>query len=133
MQEQPERSFVLTCSDKFGESGAIGFCVLMAERPAVESFFMSCRVQRKRVENAFFQFLQCELIGRGAERFEIKYKPTSKNKASVQMLEELGFEHEIGAGAGDEWFVRPLDRDFADNNVVELDARFDTVALELAS
>jgi len=133
MAQQPERAFVLTCTDKFGEYGAIGFCVLMEKRPAIESFFMSCRVQRKRVENAFFQFLQERLIELGAVRFEVKYKPTAKNKASVQMLEELGFRHEADE-SGEEWFVRSFDQAFADNSVVELDIRFDTTpALELAS
>jgi predicted enzyme involved in methoxymalonyl-ACP biosynthesis len=90
-------------------------------------------VQRKRVENAFFQFLQERLIELGAVRFEVKYKPTAKNKASVQMLEELGFRHEVDE-SGEEWFVRSFDQAFADNSVVELDIRFDTIpALELAS
>jgi FkbH-like protein len=133
MKEQPERAFVLTCADKFGEYGAIGFCVLMEKRPAIESFFMSCRVQRKRVENAFFDYLRQRMIALGAERFEVAYKPTKKNKASVQMLEELGFSHEVNEGTGEEWFVRPIDRGFADSDVVELDIRCGAAALELAS
>ncbi|HEY1502967.1 MAG TPA: HAD-IIIC family phosphatase [Stellaceae bacterium] len=133
MKEQPERAFVLTCTDKFGEYGAIGFCVLMETRPAIESFFMSCRVQRKRVENAFFEYLRQRLLEHGAERFGVAYKPTKKNKASVQMLAELGFRHEADESAGDEWFVRPIDRDFADSDVVTLDIRCDAAALELAS
>jgi FkbH-like protein len=135
MIEQPERAFVLTCTDKFGEYGAIGFCVLMDGRPAIESFFMSCRVQRKRVENAFFEYLRNELLASGATRFEVKYKPTSKNKASVQMLEELGFRHEIEAGTGEEWFTRSMDEPFVDSDVVMLDIRLnlDLAALDLAS
>ena len=132
MKEQPERAFVLTCTDKFGEYGAIGFCVLMEKRPAIESFFMSCRVQRKRVENAFFEYLRQRLIELGAARFEVAYKATKKNKASIQMLEELGFSHEVNEGTGEEWFTRPIDRVFAESDVVELDIRF-AAALELAS
>jgi FkbH-like protein len=133
MTAQPERSFVLTCTDKFGEYGAIGFCVLMDGRPAIESFFMSCRVQRKRVENAFFEYLRQRLIELGAQRFEVSYKPTKKNKASVQMLEELDFHYEPDGSADAEWFVRPIDRAFADSDVVKLDIRFATPALDLAS
>lgn len=133
MTEQPERAFVLTCTDKFGEYGAIGFCVLMTTRPAIESFFMSCRVQRKRVENAFFEYLRQRLLELGAERFEVAYRPTKKNKASAQMLEELGFSHAPGESAGEEWFVRPIDRPFAESDVVALDLRFAAPPLELAS
>lgn len=132
LNERPEDTYVLTCSDKFGEYGAIGFCVLMEGQPAVESFFMSCRVQRKRVENAFFQFLQRELLTRGADRFEIQYRPTKKNRASVEMLAELGFEHEIDP-TGKEWFVRSLRSDFADNDVVALETEFPPRSMELAT
>jgi predicted enzyme involved in methoxymalonyl-ACP biosynthesis len=102
----------------------------METRPAIESFFMSCRVQRKRVENAFFEYLRRELSAAGAERFEVKYKPTAKNKASVQMLEELGFRLE--RDQDEAWFVRPIEQDFADNDVVALDIRFNAAAMELA-
>jgi FkbH-like protein len=124
MAARPRDAFVLSCSDRFGEYGAIGFCVLAAGRPAVESFFMSCRVQRKRVENAFFQLLAGELAARGAGRLEVRYRPTAKNGASVQMLQELGFVLEpagpdMGDG-GEGLFVRPLDEAFADSDVVRL-------------
>lgn len=131
MAEQPERTFVLTCTDRFGEYGAIGFCVLTESRGAIESFFMSCRVQRKRVENAFFEYLRRALLLAGAENFVVKYKPTTKNKASVQMLEELAFRHD--SRNGEQWFVRPIDQGFSDSDVVTLDIRFDAPALELAS
>lgn len=129
MTDRPDDTYVLTCSDKFGEYGAIGFCVLAADRPQVESFFMSCRVQRKRVENAFFQLLGRELSARGARRFEIRYKATAKNKASVQMLTELGFTLETESnGAG--LFVRPLQPEFADVDVVELRLAWEAARME---
>jgi FkbH-like protein len=131
MVEQPERTFVLTCTDKFGEYGAIGFCVLTGKNGAIESFFMSCRVQRKRVESAFFEYLRRALMAAGAESIRAKYKPTTKNKASVQMLEELNFHHENLDGA--EWFVRPIDQPFPESDVVKLDIHFHSAALELAS
>ena len=129
MVERPDDTYVLTCSDKFGEYGAIGFCVLAPDRPRVESFFMSCRVQRKRVEHAFFQLLRQELLARGAGRFEIQYKATAKNKASVQMLSELGFALEA-EGDGTGLFVRPLQPDFADIDVVDLRLAWDAERME---
>ncbi|HLI20507.1 MAG TPA: HAD-IIIC family phosphatase [Stellaceae bacterium] len=129
MAERPADTFVLTCSDKFGDYGAIGFCVLAADRPRVQSFFMSCRVQRKRVENAFFQLLRQELLARGARRLEIQYKATAKSKASVQMLTELGFALEA-EDDGTGLFVRRLQADFADSDVVELRAAWATARME---
>jgi FkbH-like protein len=117
---RPQDAFVMSCADKFGEYGAIGFCVLAADRPMVDSFFMSCRVQRKRVENAFFQLLGAELKARGARRFEVRYKATAKNGASVQMLKDLGFAFEPGAADGEGLFVRSLAEPFPDHDVVSL-------------
>jgi FkbH-like protein len=117
MRTRPQDAFVLSCADRFGDYGAIGFCVLGQDRPGVESFFMSCRVQRKRVENAFFQLLAGELAERGAERFEVRYTATAKNGASVQMLKDLGFAPE-----GEALFVRDLASPIVDHDVVSLDA-----------
>ena len=120
MSARTEDAFVLSCADRFGDYGAIGFCVLSAERPQVESFFMSCRVQRKRVENAFFQLLADELAARGAERFEVRYRPTAKNGASAQMLSDLGFVFEPSGEGGEGLYVRPLGAAFDDSDVVQV-------------
>ena len=125
MAERPEDAFVLSCADRFGDYGAIGFCVLADGRPQVESFFMSCRVQRKRVENAFFQLLAAELKARGAGRFEVRYRPTAKNGASAKMLADLGFAFEPSGADGEGLYVRPLDAPFEDGDVVRLAAELD--------
>jgi FkbH-like protein len=129
MSARPEDAFVLSCADRFGDYGAIGFCVLSDERPQVESFFMSCRVQRKRVENAFFQLLAEELASRGAARFEVRYRPTPKNGASAQMLADLGFAFEPSGEGGEGFYVRPLDLAFDDRDVVQVTAE---IGLDLA-
>ncbi|MGZ3272342.1 MAG: HAD-IIIC family phosphatase [Caulobacteraceae bacterium] len=125
MTERPADAFVLSCSDRFGDYGAIGFCVLAKDRPQVESFFMSCRVQRKRVENAFFQRLAGELQARGAERIEVRYRPTAKNGAAAQMLADLGFAFEPSGPDGEGLYVRPFDAAFADADVVRLIVELD--------
>jgi FkbH-like protein len=123
--ERPEDAFVLACSDRFGDYGAIGLCVLAKGRPQVESFFMSCRVQRKRVENTFFQRLATELKARGAGRIEVRYRPTAKNGASARMLADLGFAFEPSGPDGEGLYVRPLDAPFEDADVVQLVAELD--------
>ena len=125
MAQRPQDAFVLACTDRFGDYGAIGFCVLAQGRPQVESFFMSCRVQRKRVENAFFRLLAAELGARGAERLEVSYRPTAKNGASAQMLADLDFAFEPSGAEGEGLYVRPLDAAFADGDVVRLVAELD--------
>jgi FkbH-like protein len=123
--ERPEDAFVLACSDRFGDYGTIGFCVLTKGRPQVESFFMSCRVQRKRVENAVFARLAAELKARGAGRMEVRYRPTAKNGASARMLADLGFAFEPSGPDGEGLYVRPLDAPFEEADVVRLVTELD--------
>jgi FkbH-like protein len=125
MAERPQDAFVLACADRFGDYGAIGFCVLAEGLPQVESFFMSCRVQRKRVEAAFFQRLAEELQARGAARMEVRYRPTAKNGASAAMLAELGFAFEPSGADGEGLYVRALDAPFEEADVVRLAAELD--------
>jgi FkbH-like protein len=127
MAERREDAFVLSCADRFGDYGAIGFCVLAKGRPQVESFFMSCRVQRKRVENAFFKRLAAELITREAHRLEVRFRPTAKNGASAGMLADLGFAFEPSGPDGEGLYVRPLDAPFEEADVVRLVAELDLV------
>jgi FkbH-like protein len=125
MRERPGDAFVLSCADRFGDYGAIGFCVLASGRPQVESFFMSCRVQRKRVENAFFQLLAEALAAAGAGRLEVRYKPTAKNGASARMLADLGFQFEPAGADGEGVYARPLAHPFDDHDVVRLVAELE--------
>ena len=82
--------YLLRCADKFGDYGIIGMCVLDPARGRLQSFMMSCRVQRKRVEAAFFSWL-AKRIAPDHGMIEIAYRRTARNDASVRMLEELGF------------------------------------------
>ncbi len=92
------------------------------QRARVQSFMMSCRVQRKRVEPAFFAWLTKRIAAdRGV--IEVAYRKTARNGASVRMLEELGFEFRPAAGQDEGLYVRPAREPFADDNVVHVDDR----------
>ncbi|MGH6828728.1 MAG: HAD-IIIC family phosphatase [Rhizomicrobium sp.] len=122
MAERPQDTFALECRDKFGDYGTIGFCVLDEDRPRIESFFMSCRIQRKRVENAFFQFLGYALVARGWNRLEAAYRKTPRNSASAELLKGLGFSY--GPDGEDEGlFALSLPHDFAEHDVVQVLSR----------
>jgi FkbH-like protein len=117
-----DSTYVLSCADRFGEYGIIGFCVLSPASQDVESFFMSCRVQRKRVENAFFNLLDAELAERGAGELQVNFRETAKNTAAARMLSELGFTYRPdGDGAGR--YVRALSQPFPETDVVAVERR----------
>ena len=85
-------NLVLRCADRFGEYGIVGFVSTNKTTFEVESFFMSCRVQRKRVENAVFQYLIDEMKVRGACGISVRYRSTKRNAASLALFQDLGFE-----------------------------------------
>jgi FkbH-like protein len=114
------QTYVLRCADRFGEYGIVGFAVLDLNNSMLLDFFMSCRVQRKFVEHAFFEMVARDLRQRNHSRMRACFRHTERNKASVNMLRELGFsytEKEPGAG---EW-IRDLSTPFADADIVQID------------
>jgi FkbH-like protein len=113
-------AYMLRCEDRFGNYGVIGMCVIDRQSARVHSFMMSCRVQRKRVEQSFFGWLARQLSSvRAAGAMEVSYRETQRNGAVVKMLEQLGFAYRPdGENAGT--FIRPLDLPIAEDNVVEI-------------
>jgi FkbH-like protein len=99
---------VMRCEDRFGDYGVVGFVLLDPAAGTVEDYFMSCRVQRKLVENALFSRLAEIAAARGATRLRCRYRRTDRNALSLALLCDLGFrlqETEIGAG----WLERTLE------------------------
>lgn len=115
-----DHAYILRCEDRFGDYGVIGMCVVDRRAARVRSFMMSCRVQRKRVEQSFFAWLSRELAAAHENGvIEVGYRRTERNQAVVKMLEQLGFEYRpTGEGTG--LFTRSLDVPIAEDDVVEV-------------
>lgn len=114
------QAFILRCEDRFGDYGIVGMCVIDRQTARVQSFMMSCRVQRKRVEQSFFAWLAKELraINPGST-IEISHRRTERNQAVVKMLEQLGFEYRPSSDTTGT-FARPLTVPIAEDDVVEV-------------
>jgi FkbH-like protein len=111
--------YMFGCCDRFGEYGTIAMCVLNRQRADVESFMMSCRVQKKLVENAIFSWLAGKCAAAGFDNLGVMYRKTQRNDASIRMLEELGFSYApSSAEAG--VFVRPTGTPITDADVVSV-------------
>ena len=104
----------LRCADVWGDYGLIGFADLDLGAGELVAFFMSCRVQRKRVEHAAFAHMAALLAMRGRDTFRVRFAATERNGASLRLIEELGFVRE-----GQGW-SHPLDHPFAEADVVRL-------------
>ncbi len=104
----------LRCADAWGDYGLIGFADLDLAAGELTAFFMSCRVQRKRVEHSAFAHMAGLLAARGHADFRVAFRATERNGASLRLLEAQGFTR-----AGQGW-TRPLDQAFAESDIVAL-------------
>jgi FkbH-like protein len=110
----------LRCSDRFGDYGLIGFAVVDCAKGRVSELFMSCRVQRKRVEHAFFAWLGWGMAQRGATDMGVAYAATGRNGAALDMLQALGF---APSDAVDGLWTRPAAAAVDESDIVAIIAR----------
>jgi FkbH-like protein len=110
----------IRCTDRFGDYGLIGFVSIDLERGEITDLFMSCRVQRKRVEHAVFAWIATQIGAAGLSRLGVRHRPTGRNAAARAMLEELGFDPP--AQPGTPW-SRHTALPFADADIVRVIAQ----------
>ena len=84
-------AWTLRCSDRFGDYGLIGFAYCTPQTGHIRDFFMSCRVQRKRVEAALFAWLASRSKAAGAQGMTMSYQKAARNGPALEMLQGLGF------------------------------------------
>ena len=85
---------VLYCSDKFGAYGLIGFGMVRYPANAIEirDLMLSCRVQGKFVEQAFFNHLETHHNRENAQRLRVNFIETNRNQPARQALEAAGLQ-----------------------------------------
>lgn len=114
LADETLEKWVLTCADKYGSYGTIGFCI--AERSPgsvlVVDLMLSCRVQGKFLEQALFH----HLINSHAsvQRLEINFKRTNRNMPAQGVLQKLGFDVEVEGTVGRDVAPGDLAVDFLD-------------------
>jgi len=108
----------IRCTDRFGDYGLIGFVAVDLNQGEITDLFMSCRVQRKRVEQAVFAWIAREALARGRAVLAVRHRPTERNGAARTMLEDLGFT----ADADGQVWRRETARPFADGDVARVQA-----------
>lgn len=92
-------SFTFTLDDKFGSNGLICVIILKAENEEIlfiDSWFMSCRVLKRTMEN----FALNTVVGLAREKgflfLKGEYIPTAKNEMVKNFYKELGFTDKDG-------------------------------------
>jgi FkbH-like protein len=85
--------YVLRCWDKYGDYGTIGFGIVHHEKNKlkVSDFMLSCRVQGKFIEQAFFSHIIKNHNPQRSGRIWVNFRATDRNAPARQVLESLGF------------------------------------------
>ncbi len=92
--QNPEyKIYWMTVKDKFGDYGIAGACIVQIDKKQaiVDSFFMSCRVLGKEIENAFICKVMSNLKQNGVETIKTFTIPTNENKAFLDFYIKTGF------------------------------------------
>ena len=113
--DDPARSkFVISCSDRFGSYGKVGFCIVRfaSDRIVVDDFMLSCRVQGKLVEQAVFSHLLSLHQEKAPRYVEVHYRATARNKPAQQVLQALNFSVSDSGGSVLDLRAHPLVCDF---------------------
>jgi FkbH-like protein len=106
--------WVLDCSDKFGSYGVVGFGVVSRRGTEVriEDFMLSCRVQGRFVEQAFFH--KVAALDGACKRIWVNYRETGRNTPAQQVLFAIGFRALSEGGMALEFQEKDLTCDFID-------------------
>ncbi|MEW4925079.1 HAD-IIIC family phosphatase [Algibacter sp. 2305UL17-15] len=89
-QNETLSSYVLRCSDKFGDYGIIGFGIIEKSKNELIDLMFSCRIQSKRIEHAFITYVLERYLKFGD--FFVTYNHTERNKFSAQVFNDFNFE-----------------------------------------
>ena len=99
-------TLILSCADRFGDYGVIGLAVLETRSWTIEDLFMSCRVQRKMVENALFSTLLDWAAAEGARELKLRYRKTARNAPARRVLDEIGWRCVKAVGDSEQFILR---------------------------
>jgi FkbH-like protein len=112
-------TFVLSCEDRFGSYGVVGFSIVDRREPRMTDLMFSCRIQSKRVEHAFLASVIRRYIGETGKDFYANYRKTPRNAPSGQVFADLVMEEiEIRDGVSSLRFSK--DKEVAEDGVIEV-------------
>ena len=92
LQQSDSACLVVRVSDRFGDYGLVGVVLyeMRADRLAVDTLLLSCRVLGRGVEHAVVAELGRRAVVAGKSFVELPYRPTAKNAPAREFLARLG-------------------------------------------
>lgn len=100
-------AFTVRVADRFGDIGVVG--LVMTQRDGdvakIDTFLLSCRALRRRVEDAMLAIAVRDARARGARRVVGVYSPTRKNAQTARFYPERGFATVSDDGPRQRWAI----------------------------
>jgi FkbH-like protein len=98
--------YTLSVSDKFGDSGITGLCIIEIEdsKARIDSLLLSCRILGKDIEKAFVCYVLQELKEKGFTEVTAFYVPTAKNMQVAEFYANMDFELEKEDKGGSKYY-----------------------------
>jgi FkbH-like protein len=112
-------TFVLSCKDRFGTYGVIGFSIVDTREPRMTDLMFSCRIQSKRVEHAFMSHLIRKYGHDAGREFYANYRKTPQNAPSGTVFADLGMR-EVETNDGVTSLVFPPNEELPDERIVRI-------------
>jgi FkbH-like protein len=112
-------TYVLSCRDRFGSYGIVGFSIVDSHEPRMTDLMFSCRIQAKRVEHAFLAYLLTKYSKSELLEFRASYRKTERNALSGRVFNDIGMEEE-GEKEGVTSFVFPRGRKIRDDGIITI-------------
>jgi FkbH-like protein len=112
-------TYVLTCEDRFGSYGIVGFGIVDNREPRLTDLMFSCRVQSKRVEHAFVGLILRKYIGMTGNDFHANYRKTPRNLPSGQVFADLGMQ-ELGVQDGVTALIFSKDQQIPEDGIIHI-------------
>ena len=113
-------TYVISCEDRFGSYGVVGFSIVDNREPRMTDLMFSCRIQSKRVEHAFLSHIIGKYFRRLAKDFYADYRKTPRNAPSGKVFDDLGME-ELGVSNGVTSLVFRRTSEIPDDGVIKID------------
>jgi FkbH-like protein len=123
-------TFVLSCEDRFGMYGVVGFSIIDRREPRMTDLMFSCRIQSKRVEHAFLAHAIRKYIAETGSDFYANYRKTPRNEQAGRVFVDLSME-EVENKGGIILLKFPKGREVPDDSIIKITAQ-ETQVEELA-
>jgi predicted enzyme involved in methoxymalonyl-ACP biosynthesis len=112
-------TYVLDCEDRFGSYGVIGFGIVDRREPRMTDLMFSCRIQSKRLEHAFVNWVIRRYIAESNKGFYANYRKTPRNAPSGRVFGDLGLDEEA-VKDGVSSYVFRKNQDILDDGIIHI-------------